>query len=64
MTITKAILTVKYIMGKMLHQSYISSDECAKCPLELVHCNLAGAIDPAAKDSFKYVLLLWTTTPE
>ena len=27
-------------------------------PFELVHTDLAGAIDPVAKDSFRYVLLV------
>ena len=32
------------------------SDERATCPLELVHCDLAGPVDPTAKDGFRYAL--------
>ena len=32
-------------------------DERAKGPLEFVHCDLAGTIDPVARDGFKYALL-------
>ena len=31
-------------------------DERAKIPLEFVHCDLAGPIDPVARDGFKYAL--------
>ena len=31
-------------------------DQRAKGPLEFVHCDLAGPVEPAAKDGFKYAL--------
>ena len=34
----------------------IEPDERATCPLELVHCDLAGPVDPTAKYGFRYAL--------
>ena len=42
--------------GKMCQFRNRKPDERAKDPLEFVHCDLAGPIDPLAKDGFKYAL--------
>ena len=42
--------------GKMYQFRNRKPDEKAKEPLEFVHCDLAGPIDPIAKDGFKYAL--------
>ena len=42
--------------GKMCQTRSQKPDERAKIPLEFVHCDLAGPIDPVARDGFKYAL--------
>ena len=42
--------------GKMCQTRSRKPDERAKSPLEFVHCDLAGPIDPAARNGFKYAL--------
>ena len=42
--------------GKMCQTRSRKPDERAKIPLEFVHCDLAGPIDPVARDGFKYAL--------
>ena len=42
--------------GKMCQTKNREPDQRAKAPLEFVHCDLAGAIEPVAKDGFKYAL--------
>ena len=42
--------------GKMCPTRSRKPDERAKSPLEFVHCDLAGPIDPVARDGFKYAL--------
>ena len=42
--------------GKMRQSRNRKPDEKAKEPLEFVHCDLAGPIDPVAKDGYKYAL--------
>ena len=42
--------------GKMCQAPSPKPDERAKSPLEFVHCDLAGPIDPVARDGFKYAL--------
>ena len=42
--------------GKMCQSRNRKPDEKAKEPLEFVHCDLAGPIDPLAKDGYKYAL--------
>ena len=44
------------VMGKMSQHRSREPDERATCPLELVHCDLAGPVDPIAKDGFRYAL--------
>eukprot|EP00794_Sanderia_malayensis_P006415 gene6415-7146_t len=43
-------------MGKMCQTRNRKPDERAKGPLEFVHCDLAGPIDPKAKDGFMCAL--------
>ena len=43
-------------MGKMSQHRSREPDERATCPLELVHCDLAGPVDPTAKYGFRYAL--------
>ncbi len=42
--------------GKMCQYRNREPDQRAKGPLEFVHCDLAGPVEPAAKDGFKYAL--------
>ena len=42
--------------GKMCQSRNRKLDEKPKEPLEFVHCDLAGPIDPVAKDGYKYAL--------
>ena len=42
--------------GKMCQTRSREPDQKAKAPLDFVHCDLAGPIEPAAKDGFKYAL--------
>ena len=42
--------------GKMCQIRNREPDERAKMPLEVVHCDLAGPIDPIARGDFKYTL--------
>ena len=42
--------------GKMCQTRNRKPDERAKTPLEFVHCDLAGPIDPTARDGFRYAL--------
>ena len=42
--------------GKMCQSRNRKPDEKAKEPLDFVHCDLAGPIDPVAKDGYKYAL--------
>ena len=50
------ILDVKYVIGKRSQHRSREPDERAICPLELVHCDLAGPVDLKAKDGFRYAL--------
>ena len=43
-------------MGKMSLYRNWEPNKHATCPLELVHCDLAGPIDTTAKDGFRYAL--------
>lgn len=43
------------VLDKMSEKRNRCSDERAKCPLELIHCDIAGSIKPIVKDGFKYV---------
>ena len=42
--------------GKMCQTRNREPDQRANAPLEFVHCDLAGPIEPVAKDGFKYAL--------
>ena len=42
--------------GKMCQYRNREPDQRAKGSLEFVHCDLAGPVEPAAKDGFKYAL--------
>lgn len=44
------------VKGKMTQFRNREPDERARSVLDLVHCDLAGPIDPVAKDGFKYAL--------
>jgi hypothetical protein len=44
------------IQGKMCHSRNREPDQRAKAPLDFVHCDLAGPIEPVAKDGFRYAL--------
>eukprot|EP00794_Sanderia_malayensis_P008499 gene8499-9408_t len=43
-------------LGKMCEFRSRIPDEKAKTPLELVHCDLSGPIDPVSIDGFKYAI--------
>lgn len=45
------------IKGKMCKFRNREPDDKAKKVLDLVHCDLAGPIDPVAKDGFKYAIV-------
>lgn len=42
--------------GKFVQSRNREPDSRAKAPLELIHTDLAGPVDPVAKDGFKYAL--------
>jgi hypothetical protein len=42
--------------GKMCQTRSREPDQRAKAPLEFVHCDLVGPIEPTSKDGFKYAL--------
>ena len=44
------------VMGKMTQPRNRKPDTGATMPLELVHCDLAGPIDPIAREGFRYAL--------
>ena len=44
------------VKGKMVQHRSRKPDKRATVPLQLVHCDLAGLIDPIAKEGFKYAL--------
>ena len=44
------------VQGKMCQHRSSVPDERATSPLQFVHCDLAGPIDPVAKDGFRYAL--------
>ncbi len=44
------------VKGKMTQFRNRQADERSKAKLDMVHCDLAGPIDPVAKDGFKYAL--------
>ena len=44
------------VMGKMSQHRSREPDERATCSLELVHCDLAGTVDPTVKDCVRYAL--------
>ena len=44
------------VMGKMTRPKNRKPDRCVTMPLELVHCNLAGPVDPIAREGFTYAL--------
>ena len=45
------------IQGKMVEERCRIPDSRATEPLEFVHCDLAGPIEPAAKEGFRYALV-------
>ena len=45
------------IQGKMFQQRSRKPDKRAENVLDLVHCDLAGPIDPMTKEGYRYVLL-------
>ena len=53
MTIT-TILIVRRILSKMTNTRNREPDIRPTEPFELIHTDLAGPTDPAAKDGFKY----------
>ena len=44
------------ILGKMTKTTSKKSDPRAKSPIEFVHSDLCGGIDPVAKDGYKYAI--------
>jgi hypothetical protein len=44
------------VQGKMKQYRSREPDKRANGPLELVHCDLAGPVDPESKDGFRYAL--------
>ena len=44
------------VRGKMVQHRNREPDERAASPLELVHCDLAGPVDPVAKEGFRYAM--------
>ena len=44
-------------LAKQSNQRNHEADTCATKPFELVHTDLAGPIDPIAKDGFRYVII-------
>jgi hypothetical protein len=52
----KEILCEVCKQGKMCQHLSREPDQRAKGPLEFVHCDLAGPVEPAAKDGFKHAL--------
>ena len=42
--------------GKMCQMRNKTPDKRAKAPLDFVHCDLAGPIDPTGRDGFSYAL--------
>lgn len=44
------------IRGKMTNERSRLPDAKAKTPLELVHCDLAGPMDPTSREGFRYTL--------
>ena len=44
------------VRGKMVQHRNRDPDERAASPLELVHCDLAGPVDPVAKEGFRYAM--------
>ena len=44
------------VMGKMTQPRNRKPDRHSTMPLELVHCDLAGPIDPIAREGFRYAL--------
>ncbi|XP_063857145.1 uncharacterized protein LOC135098678 [Scylla paramamosain] len=51
-----ACVTLVDSCGKMTQFRNRQADERSKAKLDMVHCDLAGPIDPVAKDGFKYAL--------
>ena len=51
------------ILGKMTKTTSKKSDPRAKSPIEFVHSDLCGGIDPVAKDGYNMPLVLQTITP-
>jgi len=43
-------------MGKMTQSFNWQSDTCATIPLELVHCDLCGPIQPVSKNGLRYAI--------
>ena len=43
-----------YILGKMSQYRSRQPDRKASKKLDLVHCDIAGPIDPPAKEGFRY----------
>ena len=55
----KGDLDVTYVSwGNMSQHRSREPDEWATCPLEFVHCDLAGAVDPKAKGWFQICIVI------